>query len=74
MKYLHVQVQNGQVVVGDTSTIIEGLAREAVVTHASKEALVLGFELTDGAKSMADIILGKVSLTHYSRVCCNQTL
>lgn len=60
MYFMRVQVQNGQVVVGDKSTIIEGLAREAVVTSASKEALVLGFELTDGAKSMADIILGKV--------------
>ncbi len=48
--------------VGDRTTIIEGLAREAVVTSISREALVLGFELTDGAKSMADIILGKVSL------------
>jgi hypothetical protein len=44
-----------------SGTIIEGLADEAVVTHASKEALVLGFELTDGAKSMVDIILGKVN-------------
>ncbi len=56
------QVQNGNIVVGTdgSGTIIEGLADEAVITHASKEALVLGFELTDGAKSMADIILGKV--------------
>ena len=40
--------------------MIEGLASEARVTRATRDALILGFELTDGAKSMADIVLGKV--------------
>lgn len=53
-------MRDGAIEVGDAGPIIKGLAREAVVTHASKEAVILGFELTDGAKSMADIILGKV--------------
>ncbi|CAL8470414.1 g9956 [Coccomyxa elongata] len=62
---VEVQVQNGQITVGDRTTIIEGLATEAVVTSVSKEALVLGFELTDGAKSMADIILGKLRVVRF---------
>jgi hypothetical protein len=39
--------------------VIEGLARQARVTRSTHDTLILGFELDDGARSMADIILGK---------------
>ncbi len=54
------QVQDGDIVVEGAGVVIEGLASEARVARATRDALILGFELTDGAKSMADIILGKV--------------
>ena len=54
------QVQDGDIVVEGAGVVIEGLASEARVTRATRDALTLGFELTDGAKSMADIVLGKV--------------
>ena len=64
------QVKDGNLVVGEDSTIFEGLAREACITRSSPEALILGFELTDGSKSMADIILGKVTTFHdFQRAC-----
>ena len=54
------QVKDGDIVVEGAGTLIEGLAREARVTRSTHDSLILGFELDDGARSMADIVLGKV--------------
>ena len=56
------QVQDGNIVIGSSHTLIEGLSTEARVTRADSDGLVLGFELQDGPQSMADIVLGKVYL------------
>ena len=57
------QVQDGNIVIGSSQTLIAGLSQHARVTRADEDGLVLGFELQDGPKSMVDIVLGKVSLT-----------
>ena len=49
--------------------VIEGLAREARITRSTHDSLILGFELDDGARSMADIVLGKVPGCAY--LCMN---
>ena len=56
-----VQVKDGNIVIGSSQTLIQGLAQEARVTKANEQGLVLGFEVQDGPKSMVDIVLGKVS-------------
>ena len=63
------QVQDGNVVIGSSHTLIEGLTTEARVTRADSDGLVLGFELQDGPKSMADIVLGKVYPLHRRHSC-----
>ena len=55
------QVKDGNIVIGSSQTLIQGLAQEARVTKANEQGLVLGFEVQDGPKSMVDIVLGKVS-------------
>lgn len=54
------QVQDGNIVIGSSQTLIAGLSQHARVTRADKDGLVLGFEVQDGPKSMVDIVLGKV--------------
>ena len=39
------------------------------MTRADSDGLVLGFELQDGPKSMADIVLGKVQLLKRRLAC-----
>ena len=55
------QVEDGNIVVGSSQTLIEGLSQEARVTKVDDQGLILGFELQDGPRSMVDIALGKVS-------------
>ncbi len=66
------QVQDGNIVIGGSQTLIEGLTQHARVTRANEEGLVLGFELQDGPKSMVDIALGKVAtLTCLLQLSCS---
>lgn len=58
----HVQERNGNVVIADTQQpIIERLSRQAFVSDRQRGALVLGFKSAEGAKSMVDSAVGKVS-------------